>query len=423
MNIKERFINAIDYLYKSNCNLATEVTKLGHPSINNSIPTAGVYWDKIAKQIRFDFNEKFASTLNDEQFAFVVAHEAMHVINCHVFLIANKIKKIKQSSTSNLDKNSQINEFMVKINVAADCVVNDSLVNLYNFQKIFDKPSKDAPTIIYGKNTVGIDCHNLSVGNVYKLLPQMKFVQFDVHDWESFLDPSGNVDKEYTDKLKDLFSRNVNNSSLKDEESFKIEEAIETLKQHSNCAGTEKLGQRREITRTSRRHIKFDKLLLELIDSKFIEDKWNRPSRKLSAFYPKTILPKFEEKEIENVFVAIDASGSIDMQALSLFVDVVRNAPKRFRIKAISFDTSVYEFNVYSDDRPQGGGGTNFSIIEDYIQKTFKKYPTVFVLTDGHGTPVNPKFKNKWCFLLYGDSSTVYCKDMKWYKIEEMFGR
>lgn len=423
MNIKERFRNAIDQLYDLNCNLATEVTKLGYPSINNSIPTAGVYWDKIAKQIRFDFNEEFASKLNDEQFAFVVAHEALHIVNCHVFLIAKKIQSIKSSSLPDGEKNLKMREFMQKINIAADCVVNDSLVNIYNFPKIMEEPKDDLPGIIYGKKVVGFDCHDYCVEDVYKLLPEMKSYQFDVHDWQSFVDSNGNVSKEFSDKMKDLLSRNANNSALGDKENFIIDNAIDTLKQSvSNQAGTEKIGQRREITKTSRKYVNFDKLLLELINSKFIEDKWNRPNRKLSAFYPKTILPKFEEKEIENVFCAIDSSGSIDMNALSLFVDVVRNAPKRFKIKAITFDTDVYEFNVYSDEKPKGGGGTNFQIIEDYIQKNFKKYPTVFVLTDGHGTPVTPKFPNKWCWILYGSSSDAYCKNMKTYKIEQMLG-
>ena len=82
MNIRERFDKAVDSLYETNHYLAAEITKLGYPKLISSqvIPTAGVAWDPIKKKVSFLFNENFAKTLTDEEFTFVVAHEAIHVV-------------------------------------------------------------------------------------------------------------------------------------------------------------------------------------------------------------------------------------------------------------------------------------------------------------------------------------------------------
>jgi len=120
------------------------------------------------------------------------------------------------------------------------------------------------------------------------------------------------------------------------------------------------------------------------------------------------------------VFVAIDASGSINRDQLSLFVDVVRNSPKRFKINAVTFDTQCYPLDIMKQD-PVGGGGTCFAAIEEYIQKELPRYPkAVFVLTDGHGTSVTPQHPERWAWVLTDNYSEYYCKNMKRYKIKEL---
>jgi len=414
MDIKERFKNAIDTLYKNACNLATEVTKLGYPALSNNIPTAAVGWDKEQQKVRFEFNEEFASKLNDDEFAFVVGHEATHLAICHIFLIGDRIESIKRNAAlTDIEKASKCNVYMMKANIAADCVVNDSLVNIY----------KLAPQLVdmavYGKKTVGIDCHNLSMEEVYQLLPETKEYTFDVHNWESFMDKNGKIDKGFADKIRGFIDRNLGNSALSDEENRKLEESAKILEE-SLPAGSAPLGQRREIIKTSRKYANWNKLLLDIVDAKKDEDKWSRPNRKLISFYPEVILPRYEPAEIEQVFVAIDASGSINRDQLSLFVDVVRNSPKRFKINAVTFDTQCYPLDIMKQD-PVGGGGTCFAAIEEYIQKELPRYPkAVFVLTDGHGTSVTPQHPERWAWVLTDNYSEYYCKNMKRYKIKEL---
>lgn len=406
MNIKERFELAIDDLYLSACNLATEVTKLGYPKSSVRISTAGISWDKYKKQVCFEFNEKFANTLSDEEFSFVVAHEAMHLAVCHIFLINDYVNKIKRKSNlSKEEKDKQISIFLNKSNIAADCVVNDSLVNIYNLKKQLENIA------MYGKKVVGVDCHNMSMSEVYQLLPEIEMYTFDIHSWDSFLDENGDIDKNFSDKIKGFIERNLNNSALSDKENQKLQDVANQF-QHLN-AGNSSLANRRPIVKISRNYINWNRLILEIVDSKKQEDIWSKPNRRLVSIYPDVILPKFESQEIETVFVAIDASGSIDQQQLSLFVDVVRNSPKRFKIEAVTFNTTCYPLNIMKED-PSGGGGTSFACIEKYIQKNLKEYPKcVVVISDGSGDCVNPQFPERWRWLLTDGGSDVYCKSMR----------
>ena len=420
--IQERFDEAIDMMYEHNFNLATEITKLGYPRLTKNCPTACVSWDNKNRQIVFEFNEDFIKTLSDEEFMFICAHETMHILNSHVFMIAREVKKLKAipKDVNKNNKNETIGEFLQKFNVAADCVVNDSIVHLYNVPKMLEE------TAIYGKNTVGIDCEGLSVWDVYRLLPELKKIivkigKIDVHDWDSFFDKDGNVNGDFVKKLKGVLEDNEENSAMSDKELEQISKSLKELAQNSGTqAGTKSCGRFRPITRDSRNIANWDKLLFQFIESNKIEDKWNRPNRKLYSFYPDIILPKTYEKEIIDLFIAVDASGSISYEALSLFVNVVKTTPKNFKVKVISFDTKCYEYDIVSDERPMGGGGTDFKIIENYVRTKLKRYPNVIVLTDGHGTPVNPKHKEKWIWLLYGYSSDMFCKGMKSYNLGDL---
>lgn len=417
IDINERFKKAIDDLYSSSCNLATEVTKLGYPKLSTRVPTAGVSWDKKRKQICFEFNEKFAETLTDEEFSFVSAHESMHVAICHIFLIIDQVGKIKRKSgLSEKEKIIRTNKFISKSNIAADCVVNDGLVNIHKLKPQLENMA------VYGKKTVGFDCHNLSMMQVYEMLPKAEEKSedyvFDLHDWDSFTDGNGRIDKDFEKKIKGFIERNLNNSALSDEENRQLQNAAEIF-QNTQSAGSAPLGQSRPITKVSRNYVNWSRLVLEIIEAKKQEDHWSRPARRLSFIYPEIVLPRFEPQEIETVFVAIDASGSIDRDQLSLFVDVVRNSPKKFKIDAVTFDTECYPLNIAEED-PHGDGGTEFQCIENYIQKTYKKYPKcVVVLTDGHGHSVRPQSSNVWCWLLTDNSTDVYCAGMKHHLLKD----
>lgn len=462
------FEEAVEDLYKTNFWLAAEITKLGYPQlipVNSSLGTAAVSWDDNRRRIIFLFNEAFFETLTKEEFKYIVCHESTHVMNLHIFLFQDQIRKLKKKKTHVID----VENHMARLNIAADCVVNDSITNLYNLprlkkvgwavwisrgkQSLMELAAKikmdpaileDAnpailsmteivpkgqeiivPTLaIYGMDMIEIDTEDMSVMDVFYLLPE-DLSEYGVgnHDaWKSFLNEGGTLKRDFVDKIKDFIDGNLGNSALSDEEARVLEEMKETLEDssddYSRQAGKEAGGKIRSIHPTGN-VFNWSRLLYRLTEVKKPKDVWNRSPRKLASVYPDVILPSIEDQEKEDIFVAVDTSSSIDRTSLSLFVDVVRSTPKRFRVTAINFDTRCYEWDFKNDDLI-GRGGTNFQIIENYI-RALKKYPkAIFVLTDGDGSNVAPKHPERWCWLLYRSCNTKYIGNMQNYKIKDL---
>ena len=413
--INERFEEAIEELYDLNYFLAAEITKLGYPKlVKEEVPTAGVMWDDKKKKVIFLFNEDFEKKLDDKEFAFVVAHEAMHLLNMHIFYFQKKHRQLKRKNK----KNHEIWQAMRKLNVAADCIANDSLTNLYNMPRL---ESLAGMPLFYGKNVVNFDCHDMTLEDVYNILPETKEKDCS-HLWSSFLNSDGSINEGFADSIKEFLSENGENSSLSDEESIVVDDMVREFK--NNYAGKNIEGKIRSILDLTNNSLKWDKLIKEMVEIKAVTDVWTRPHRKLGSIYPDVILPSIIPIEREEIFIAIDTSGSIDQKACDLFVSVVRSTPKRFKVSAISFDTACYEYDIRKDENPKGGGGTDFQIIENYIQNNLKKYPkAIFVLTDGYGTPLKVENSKKWCWLLYGGCCTDYVKDMKHYEIMNLLNK
>lgn len=420
MNIKERFHETIDYFYENNHHLAGQISKLGYPEVTLGYPpTAGVMWDADKKRVKFMFNKKFSEKVTDEEFRFAVAHEAMHVINGHIFYLQSEVDKLKKGGKS--DK--EIRKFQMKFNIAADCVVNDTLVNLYGVKKVEFADADGKSQICYGQDIVGCDCHELSVVDVMQLLPENAQGEPDNHGWESFFNKDGSLKKEFVDAVKDFLEDNMGNSSLSGEESDVLEGLKEAMEgshdRYAREAGHSAKSRNRALI-ASNASVSWEKLVFRKTDSKRYEDVWTKNNRKLSGFYPDVLLPYTQFKEVEDIFIAIDVSGSIDWEALKLFASVVKNTPKSFKINAITFNTKCEPYDINSDNI-RAGGGTCFHIIEDYIQNNFKKYPkVVFVLTDGCGNEVNPQYPERWTWLLYSYCQTTYCKGMTHYELKKL---
>lgn len=421
-HLHDRFHEAVDYFYKNNYHLAGQVCKLGYPKIVTGYPpTAGVVWNKEKNKHEFLLNEKFAESINDEELAFTMAHETAHTFNGHVFIMKSELDRMRAQSKSE----EEIRRWQRRFNKAADCVVNDSLVNLYGLPRC-EFPGEDGQcTIMYGKNIVGCDCHNLSVTDVMSLLPEEDEGD-DVHNhdqWESFFNEDGSLDKNFVDAVKDFIDENIDNAAMSEVDMENLENLQGAMQECSDSyarqAGRSTSSNMRKIS-AKNASVRWEKILFRKVERNKFEDKWNRRSNKLQGFSDDLILPVNKAKEAEDIFIAIDVSGSIDWKALELFVSVVKNTPRNFKVCAITFNTMCKPFNIHSDE-VRSGGGTAFNIIEDYIQENFKKYPkAVFVLTDGAGTPVSPQFPNRWTWMLYGSCYTGYCDSMSYYELESL---
>lgn len=421
MKLLDRFNKTMQDLSDEGNELVIEIYKLGYPEKSKEIQTASVVWDEHKKRVKFLFNDEFQKTLTDDEFKFVVAHEAIHLLNGHILLLKERLSEMKQRKVSD----QEMHKFVRKFNIASDCVVNDSLVNLYGLKPIMTEQSATKPKIFYGKDVIGVNCHDLTAMEVYSMIDdneidQMDETSIDQHIWESFFDARGNVKDSFVEKLKNFISKNIENSALSDKELESVSKVNKNF-QKLFKAGNEQLGAYRPVDNLTKVALNWNKIFFQLTERRKFENNWSRPNNKLISVYPDVIIPSLKNEEKEDIFIAIDSSGSIDYKALELFVSVVKNIPKHFNVKAISFDTKCYEFDILKDKNPKGGGGTRFDIIQTYIDENFKKQPNlVLVLTDGYGNDISPKVPSKWAWLLYGECYTGHIRGMRNFRISDL---
>jgi len=120
---------------------------------------------------------------------------------------------------------------------------------------------------------------------------------------------------------------------------------------------------------------------------------WMRPNRK--GWHTGAVLPGNLPGEQLDVVIALDASGSIWDSTLSDFLGIVQGSLDQFdsyNVKILTFDTQVYnEDNFTQDDGRdmseyaiQGGGGTDFDCIWEWLKYNDVTPHQLVVLTDGY---------------------------------------
>lgn len=138
-----------------------------------------------------------------------------------------------------------------------------------------------------------------------------------------------------------------------------------------------------------------------------------RPSRR--SWHMDAIMPGMNPGEEIDICVAIDTSGSISASDLSVFLGEVQGIMDSFdgyKIKVFSFDTRAYNLQEYSSEnlddiaeyRPEGGGGTDFDAIFDFLKAEAIVPERLIVFTDGYpfGSWGSPDYCDT-CWIIYGD--------------------
>jgi hypothetical protein len=191
MNTKQlakHYRDAIEFLDDHYAYFLTHVLHIGRPKWDEAVGTACVAMQEAEnkKNGEFDFDfmfaPKFASTLPVEEMAFVLAHEAFHIVLNHLKLIDNfvdrrthkrlveKIKNRERLTKDELKELLEQQQNSAKFNIAADAVINDYLVN-----NGFKPLMKDGELFgIYGHKIVGQNCAYLTVTDVFDMLPEQK---------------------------------------------------------------------------------------------------------------------------------------------------------------------------------------------------------------------------------------------------------
>lgn len=121
---------------------------------------------------------------------------------------------------------------------------------------------------------------------------------------------------------------------------------------------------------------------------------WRKPNRRfvgMGIYMPSTIT-----ETVDEMVVAIDASGSIHGRILSQFLGEVASIAESVmpnKVRLLYWDTQVCREEVYLQDelkdiakstKPSGGGGTTVQCVVDYLRDNSINPEVVVVLTDGY---------------------------------------
>jgi predicted metal-dependent peptidase len=382
-----------------------EMWQLGRPNFTDDIPTAAVGFSKDGEFLDFFFNPEYWSALTPYERLFVISHECLHVILNHGL-------------------RTTLHEDHPRINFALDIVVNHLLVNAFGFER---NRIRDEDTLCW-TDTVFKDDPDLaniptneSYEYYYQKIPEsLKVEVFTVDDHSKL----GSNAEKIIGKLNERLS-NEEKETLKDV----VEKHYEDSSRGDGQGGWMFVDNKPVAIKRKWETVIHKWSLKYLKEGLDENDQWARIARRFEILPSDIFLPSEMEDDAKDfdripVHLYLDTSGSC-VQYKNRFFRAALSLPKdRFLVKLFCFDTKVKETELTSK-KIYGGGGTDFDIIEGNIQKVIKadntKYPeAVFIISDGHGTDVNPEYPERWHWFLTNRGSRRYIHGKsKTYKLDD----
>lgn len=448
---KGGYREAVDYLDENFAFFLTHVLNMGSPLLDAACTTADVSLptsEAQADEFRYRFNPTFFALLNKEERAFVMAHETMHILLNHLRLMQRGKKSGKFKD-------------MRKVNIAADCVLNDWLVNMGL------DPGRMANYGAFGPKTVGFDCSNATVSEVYQAIPDQKAEDQtgagDPQDGEGSGDPLDEFMKQAAaaqqgfdnhewmekgsasqDESAERISKDTKASGNmpQDLEDKKDDDEAKSRMAGTGFTGMQSWAEQRGVS------LAWTELIKEINPDVFRvggpppRPSYHRPRRKLQGVnkgrrdsgLEQINLPVITRNigntdEIPSIFMALDASGSC-AHHINTFITLAKSVPeKKIKLWPVTFTTIVEELDL--ENPRYRSGGTAFSPIEDYIRSRvvpeWGHYPkSAVIVTDGcasfGGSRPDEKHADRWFWLLTDGGGYAY-PDVKqvgrWRKYED----
>ena len=413
--------------------VASQVCELGFPKFNEDIPTAEVRLNKDSNEIEFHFNPEFYFKLSVDNLAFVFTHEMLHVAFQHIQRgIRHQIKDQQR---------------WLRWNWAIDCIVNT-----WSEQLGFG-PSPDLKKTLCFPETLGFPNFNgfTTAEEIYAWLLQRDEKQIkELEDFLKAIDNHGSWEEmqknggsgnpkmdafaeKVVESMKSEFFKN-GQKSFEKMNADRLRKQSQEKKPHdpnknifvqynkpSQNSGNQISSELRYYQNLKDR-VSTD--VLRLIHKKiksardiWPKETWMRRPRKFAS-HPDIVLPSEHEQDTKckyKALVVLDCSGSITPDQIAQAVRYVRSFPyESMDYTVIAFDTKVYELNkaeFYDRNKyPKipGGGGTEISLPEQYIQNVFvkkhKARPDIaIIITDGdgpHSCAIAPKFQKDYVWVL-----------------------
>jgi predicted metal-dependent peptidase len=317
----------------------------------------------------FYYNTRFIKMLKPKEIEFLFGHEVLHCVYDHFGRRGNRdpmLFNIANDYCVNADlKEHRVGEFITSV----PCLY-DAKYKGMSSEEIYD--------ILY---------ENAEKINVKDLISKM----LDEHlDDQEGKDPSGSGGQDSDQEIK-------GRPQLSESERAKIRDEIKEamLSAAQTCdAGNIPAGVKRMIQQLTEPQMNWRELLRMQLESTIKSDyTWMRSSRK--GWHVDAVMPGMKTTDAIDIAVAIDTSGSISEQQAREFLSEVQGIMEAFdsyRIHVFTFDTECYNPQIYTSDNLenisdydiQGGGGTDFDAIFNFMKAEEIEPKKLVVFTDGY---------------------------------------
>ena len=318
--------------------------------------------------LKFYYNSRFIMMLRPKEVEFLVAHEVLHVVYDHMGRRGTRdpqLFNIANDYAVNADlKRHKVGEFIKTV----PCL----------YEQKYDGKSSEEIYDDLMKNVQKIDINSL--------IDQM----IDDHlDGDGDGESDGDGDKEGKGKGK----RPTMSGEERERARQEIKQAILNAAQSAE-AGTLPKGVERLIRSVTDPVMPWRELIQTNLTSAIRTDfSWMRPSRR--GWHMDAIMPGMTPGEEIDVVVAIDMSGSISNKQAQAFLGEIggmMDAFDGYKVHVFCFDTEIYNPADFTSENldsidgyePQGGGGTDFDAIFEYLKEVGNVPKRLIVFTDGY---------------------------------------
>ena len=312
----------------------------------------------------FYYNSRFVDMLKPKEVEFLFGHEVLHCVYDHFGRRGDRdpqLFNIANDYCVNADlKKHRVGEFITSV----PCLYNPEYEDMSS-EEIYD--------VLY-ENAEKVD--------IDKLLEKLLDEHLDGDDETDGGDKDGKGNRPRMSAEE--------RAKVRDE----IKEAMLAAAAASDGAGNLPAGVKRILQDLTAPKMSWRELLRMQLESTLKSDyTWMRAGRK--GWHMDAIMPGQKPDELIDIAVMIDASGSIDANMLRDFISETQGIMEQFqsyKIHVGTFDTRVYNTVQYdsenldsmADYEVEGGGGTDFDCIFDYLKEEQIEPKRLVVFTDGY---------------------------------------
>ena len=313
----------------------------------------------------FYYNSRFIKMLKTKEVEFLVAHEVLHVVYDHMGRRNHRdpqIWNIADDYAVNADlKRHKVGQFITTV----PCL----------YEQKYDGKAAEEIYDDLMKNVQKINIDSL----IDQLLDDHMDGDGDDGDGDGE-DGEGEGRPQLTQEEKDRIRQEV-------------KQAIISAAQSAE-AGTLPLGVERLVRQVTDPVMPWRELIQSNLTSAIRTDySWMRPSRR--GWHMDAVMPGMTPGEEIDVVVSIDMSGSISDKQAQAFLGEIAGMMSSFdgyKIHVFCFDTKWYNPQDFTSEnmdsieeyKPQGGGGTDFDVIFDYLKEIGNVPKRLIVFTDGY---------------------------------------